>query len=85
MPAAILLACVWGVIFGDEGLMSRHLVKQRLYYVQDRVSGLETENAKLADEIGRLRDDPVALRRAAAEQLLAAEPGSTIYRFSDGP
>jgi len=81
VPAAIVLGAVWGVVFGDDGLIERHAIKQRQARVEERVTTLEAENAKLRDEIRRLREDPVAVRRAAAEQLLAAEPGSTIYRL----
>lgn len=83
IPALIAVGGVWGVVFGDEGLLKRHAVKQRLYVMQERVASIETENEALRLKIQRLREDPVALRRAAAEQLLAAEPGSTIYRFTD--
>lgn len=81
MPASIILVGVWGVVFGDDGLLERHALKLRLLRVQDRVEAIEVENAQLRDEIRRLKEDPVAVRRAAAEQLLAAEPGSTIYRL----
>ncbi len=81
MPATIVLVGIWGVVFGDDGLLERHALKLRLHRVQDRVQVIEVENAQLRDEILRLREDPVAVRRAAAEQLLAAEPGSTIYRL----
>ncbi len=81
IPASIVLAGVWGVVFGDDGLLERHALKQRLHRMEERVQVIEGENAQLRDEIRRLREDPVAVRRAAAEQLLAAEPGSTIYRL----
>lgn len=83
VPATIVVGAVWGVVFGDDGLLERHALKQQLYRMQDRVAAIEAENEKLRDEIRKSRTDPVAVRRAAAEQLLAAEPGSTIYRFSD--
>lgn len=81
VPAAIVLTGVYGVVFADDGLLERHALKQRLHMMEARVSDIEVENAQLRDEIHRLREDPVAVRRAAAEQLLAAEPGSTIYRL----
>lgn len=83
IPAVIAVGGIWGVVFGQEGLVRRHALKQRLFVMQERVTAIETENEVLRLKIQRLREDPIALRRAAAEQLLAAEPGSTIYRFVD--
>lgn len=77
----MLVVALWGVVFGEEGLLRRNALKQRLYGMQDRVSEVEQQNEALRGEIERLRDDPVEVRRAAAERLLAAEAGSTIYRF----
>ena len=85
MPATIVVGAVWGVVFGDDGLLERHALKQRLIHMDERVEQIKAENSVLRDEIQSLRDDPVAVRRASAEQLLAAEAGSTIYRFETAP
>ena len=79
----LIVGAAWVVVFGEAGLIERHQLDQRLWRAQDRVASVEQRNAELRAEVRRLRDDPVSLRRAAAERLLAAEPGSTIYRFSD--
>lgn len=81
MPATIVIGAVAGVVFGDEGLLARHALKQRQIRMDERVEQIRHENEILREEIHSLRSDPVAVRRASAEQLLAAEAGSTIYRF----
>lgn len=81
VPAALIVGAVSGVVFGDEGLLARHALKQRLYRMDDRVEQIKAENEVLREQIQSLRSDPVAVRRASAEQLLAAPAGSTIYRF----
>jgi cell division protein FtsB len=42
-------------VFGDDGLIERHAIKQRQARVEERGTTLEAENAKLRDEIRRLR------------------------------
>jgi len=42
---------------------------------------MERSNQALEAEISALRSDPDALRRAAAEELQVALPGSAIYHF----
>ena len=81
VPAAIIVGAVSGVVFGDEGLLARHALKQRLFRMDERVEQIKAENEVLREQIQSLRTDPVAVRRASAEQLLAAPTGSTIYRF----
>ena len=46
-----------------------------------KVEQIEAENAARRARVRSLRENPVAVKRAAAERLLAAEKGSTIYRF----
>ena len=81
VPASVIVLAIWSTVVGEEGLLQRHALKLRLLRAEERVGTVQAENAALRDQISRLGNDPVALRRAAAEQLLAAEAGSTIYRF----
>lgn len=81
VPVALVVGAVATTLIGEEGLLNRHAVKQRLYAMQDRVTALETQNARLRAEVRALHEDSLVVRRAAAEQLLVAAPGSTIYRF----
>lgn len=81
LPLAVVVGAVATTLIGEEGLLNRHAVKQRLYGVEDQVSQLQADNARLRARVRALQRDPDVVRRAAAEQLLVAEPGSTIYRF----
>lgn len=85
VPASVVVVAVWGTVFGEEGLLQRHALKQRLLQAEERLGEVEHENELLREQIGQMQRDPMALRRAAAEQLLAAEAGSTIYRFESEP
>lgn len=83
VPAVMVVGALWMTLAGDDGLLNRHLLEQRLLARQELLRRLEAENVLLERRIRGLREDPDAVRREAARTLLAAEPGSTIYRFSD--
>ena len=85
LPALLVVGVVSMTLFGQDGLLERDALKQRLYTTGARVAKLESGNEALRVEIRQLRREPVAVQRAAAEQLLSAPPGSTIYRFDGLP
>ena len=84
VPVLMVLAAVQMALLGDDGLLKRHQVKQRLYTMQTQVDAVKLHNEKLRANIRLLRTDPIYVKRAVAQQLLMAEEGSTIYRF-EGP
>ncbi len=81
LPLMIVVGAVGSTLLGEEGLLKRHALKQRLYSLQDQVEHLEDDNARLAARVRRMRHDPERVKRAAAQDLLLAEPGATLYRF----
>jgi len=84
VPAMVVVGALWMALGGEDGLLERHVLKQRLMSMGERVSQLEAENDEIRQQIRRLREEPAAVKRAVATQILAADAGSTIYRFSDG-
>ena len=84
LPVSLVLGVV-GVFFaGDDGFIERAQIKQHLYATQANVAEAQLENEVLRNRIRLLRNDRRFVKRAAAEQLLMADEGSTIYRFA-GP
>jgi len=81
VPAVAVIVSTWVALAGEEGLLRRHEVKQRLLVTEARAAELEAGNALLRRRIRALREDPRLIRREAATRLLLAEPGSTIYRL----
>ena len=81
LPLALVVWAVATTLIGHEGLLNRHALKQVLYARREQVARLDADNALLRSRIRALRGSPEVIRRTAAEQLLLAEPGSTIYRF----
>lgn len=84
MPVLMVMVAVQMALLGDDGLLKRHQVKQRLYSTQAQVDAVKLHNEKLRARIRMLRTEPAYVKRAVAEKLLLAESGSTIYRF-EGP
>jgi len=84
VPVLMVLAAVQMALLGDDGLLKRHQVKQRLYATQGKVDSVKLHNEKLRSRIRLMRSEPAYVKRAVAEKLLLAEAGSTIYRF-EGP
>ena len=66
---------------GENGLLERSSLQQRLIATESRLSEVQTGNRDLEVRIRELKTAPDVRRRAAAETLLRAQEGSTIYRF----
>lgn len=84
LPVSLVLGAVGAFFAGDDGFIERAQVKQHLYATQTNVADALLENEELRSRIRLLRNDRRFAKRAAAELLLMAEDGSTIYRFG-GP
>ena len=81
IPVVLVLGALEIVLVGEDGLLARHQLKKRLYTTQAKMQQVKVENAALAARVRSLRENPAAVKREAAKRLLAAEAGSTIYRF----
>lgn len=82
-PTLVALAVVILALFGDNGLLRRHQLRRQLLLVQGEVQRLQQENLELRHRIELLQKSPVAVEREAAERLLMAPPGSTVYKFPE--
>jgi cell division protein FtsB len=83
IPVVLVVGALEMVLLGDDGLLERHNVKNRLYTTRAKADEIQVHNAVLRARIRQLQTDPVAVRRSAAERLLLAPTGSTIYRFEE--
>ena len=84
LPVSLVLGAVSVFFAGEDGFIERAQIKQHLYATQANVAETQIENQVLRNRIRLLRNDRRFVKRAAAEQLLMAEQGTTIYRFG-GP
>lgn len=83
LPLMAVVGAISYTLMGEEGLLNRSALKQQLFATEDRALSLQADNAQLRAQIRSLREDPDAVKRLAAERLLIAEEGSTIYRFQN--
>lgn len=83
VPFVIVISSIIYAFAGEEGILNSSALRQELLATQSKVDLMEAKNTKLRNAIQDLREDPDAVRRLAAEELLIAEPGSTIYTFGE--
>jgi cell division protein FtsB len=83
VPALVALAVLAVTLFGQDGLLRRHLLQRQLHRLQAEASELDRENERIRREVLRLQQSRTALEREAAESLLLAGEDTVIYRFHD--
>jgi cell division protein FtsB len=83
IPALVALGVLAVTLFGQDGLLRRHLLRRQLVRLQDEAGDLQRDNELLRREILRLQQSRTAVERQAAESLLLADEDTIIYRFHD--
>ncbi len=83
IPVLLMGGVVSLAIFGDHGLIRRHHLRAQQVEVEGRIADLSTENGELRRQLRVLGSSRQGVTRLAAEELLMAPEGSTIYRFDD--
>lgn len=83
IPAIVALAVLAVTLFGQDGLLRRHLLQRQLVRLQDQAGQLQHDNELLRREVLRLQHSRTAVEREAAEALLLASEDTVIYRFHD--
>lgn len=75
----VLALALVGASLATEGGLRRYLrLRGDLKTLEQRNAHLADENVKLRREVQRLKDDPVAIERAAREELGLIKPGEVI-------
>lgn len=85
LTAALVLAIIAvlvSALFGEHGVT--HLLRLRAEQRQqaDATFALLQKNARLLDEVRRLRSDELYLEELARRELGLVKPNETVYRFS---
>lgn len=84
-PGWIVLAVLGGLavtaVFGDAGVFALRHLRGELAALRREVEALEAENARLAQAIAELREDPAVIERIAREELGLVRPGERVLRF----
>jgi len=82
LPLGVMTIVVCLAIFGDHGLIRRHHLKVQQVEVEVEVAQLQRDNAELRRKLRILDSHTIGHHRLAAEEMMMAPEGSTIYRFS---
>jgi cell division protein FtsB len=83
VPTLVALAVLAVTLFGQDGLLRRHLLQRQLGRLQAEAGELQRDNELLRREVLRLQHSRTAVEREAAEALLIADEDTVIYRFHD--
>ena len=76
---ALALLLTWHVFNTKNGVTVWYQKRAEDRQLQREINDLEQENARLRQQIERLKSDPNAIEQAARERLHYAKPGEVIY------
>jgi cell division protein FtsB len=83
--AIALVGLILGALFGDRGILQLLRQKRQSEALVLEIEHLEQENARLADQIRALREQPGAVERLAREELGLVRAGETVFLLHDEP
>ena len=72
-------------LVGEKGYLANLQARREFQDVSESLRQLKADNARLADEARRIRNDPQALEAAARQQLGLIKPGETLITLRDRP
>jgi cell division protein FtsB len=81
--AIALIALAVGSVFGDRGILSMVAEREKTKAMRSELDSLRAENARLAQEIADLRQNPRAIEKLAREELGLARPDETVFLIRD--
>jgi len=85
----VILALVLGLFYlavnflvGDRGYLRYRKLEEERTRLKSEIESLKAQNEKLADEIERLKSDPVYIEKLARDQGLAKD-GELVYQYEE--
>jgi len=73
-------------LVGDRGLMATLRARREYHELAATIARQRTENARLAEQARRLRDDPRTIEEVARRELGLIKPGEKVFIVKDvGP
>ena len=70
-------------LVGDKGLLAMIQARQEYATLEQSLSDVRAENARLRDEARRLREDPSAVEELARRELGLIKPGEKLFIIKD--
>jgi cell division protein FtsB len=85
LAVALALLLTLHVVNGKHGLSVWQQKRVEDTQLRKEIDGLQQENARLREQIEKLKSDPHAIEREARENLHYAKPGEVIYALPPDP
>lgn len=80
LAAAVIML---DALAGDRGLLAMLRVRREYRELAATVARAHAENAKLAEQARRLREDPAAVEEVARRELGLIKPGEKVFILKD--
>jgi len=72
-------------LVGDRGLLAMLRARHQYDQLAGTIARQRAENARLREEVRRLRDDPAAIEEIARRDLGLIRPGEKVFIVKDLP
>jgi cell division protein FtsB len=79
----VTLVLVVDALVGEKGLMESMRARQQYRDVAASLDAARRENARMREEVRRLREDPAAIESLAREELGLIRPGELLFIIKD--
>jgi cell division protein FtsB len=80
----VTILLVVDALVGDKGLMDTMRARRQYREATAALTQKRQENARLRDEIRRLRDDPTRIEAVARQELGLMRQGEVLFIIRDG-
>ena len=81
----VALVIVLDALAGDRGLLAMLRVRGQYTALAATVARERADNARLAEQARRLREDPTAIEEVARRELGLIRPGEKVFIIKDAP
>ena len=77
------MVLVVDALVGEKGLMETIRARRQYAELASSLNTLRNDNARLRDDIRRLKEDPAAIESLAREELGLLRPGEVLFVVKD--
>ena len=81
--ALVTVVLVVDALVGDKGLLETIRARRQYELVAAALAAKRQENARLRDEVRRLKEDPASVEAIAREELGLIRPGEILFIVRD--
>jgi cell division protein FtsB len=81
--AFVTVVLVVDSLVGEKGLMESMRARREYHEVSASIESLKRENAKMREEVRRLKDDPAAIEWVARQELGLIRDGEVLFIIKD--